>query len=316
MAEPGPPPSEGVRSYDAGIAKSDNTVAEKRRRQIVILMRIGFPAPSLLWRTPVDGSETLGSDQPTQYDQDADDDYYYDSDWEWLSSNWKRGSRPCRSTGAHKKPKTSPRRILTRPSLEKKQRKTKENIQINAEARKENNELRLKRRHIQRLGLDLYYRRTDEHYCSKTKTPGKMTAPCGYVPHKQRQRGRKTSGDHPAALLYELKHEDISDEFSRLLVDLQHRDLTPEDYETLLRLDEKVAPKTVSESALSSFETLTLESTSNLVGELCSICMEVYSVSQSIKTLPCSHTFHSSCIDTWLSSASLNCPLDGIAVQS
>ena len=302
------PQADGAGSYDADNTKSQN---DKRRRKVILVIRIlNIPAPSAVSRIPASG--ILESDPLTQYDQCSDEDSW-DSDWEFLEAgNWKRGSRPCRSTAARKKPKTSPRRMLARPSLDRKQRKTKENLKVNAEARKENNELKLRSRHVQRLGLDLYYRRTDEQYSRKTKTPSKMAAPRGYVPHKQR-RDRQ---DHPAALLYELKHKDISEHFSRLLVDLQHRDLTPEDYDTLLRLDDKVAPKTVPQSALSSFQTLTLESTSNLVGELCSICMEVYSASQSIKTLPCTHTFHCSCIDTWLSSASPNCPLDSIAVHS
>ena len=297
------PQADGAGSYDADNTKSEDVVTGKRRRKVLVVIRIlNIPPPSAVSRTPVEASATLESDPLTQYDQCSDEDSH-DSDWEFLEGNWKRGSRPCRLTAARKKPKPSPRRMLARPSLDRKQRKTKENIQVNAEARKENIELKLRSRHVQRLGLDLYYRRTDEEYTRKTKTPSK---------HKQR-RDRQ---DHPAALLYELKHEYISDHLSRLLVELQHRDLTPEDYDTLLKLDDKVAPKTVPPSALSSFQTLTLESTSNLVGELCSICMEVYSTSQSVKTLPCSHTFHCSCINTWLSSASPNCPLDGIAVHS
>ena len=301
------PPSECAVSYDA---KSEESVTGKRRRKVIVLLRVTFPSTSVVSRIPV-VDDSAGTDPLTQ--SDLDEDIYCDYDWEFQPGDWKRGCKSYRSTGARKKPKTSPRKmLLARPSLDRKQRKTKENIQVNAQARKENNELRLKRRHIQRLGLDLYYRRTDEQYSGNTKKPGRVTAPRGYVPHKQRRDRR----DHPSALLYELKHEDIGDDFSRLLVELQHRDLTPEDYETLLGLDDKVTPKTVSQSALSSFTMLTLESTSNLVGQLCSICMDVYSVSQSVKTLPCSHTFHCSCIDTWLSSASLNCPLDGIPVHS
>ena len=301
-------------SHDVSSAKA-TTDEEKRRRRVVVLLRIILAAGRSTRTSP----ETSECDPENQQDESGYEDEVYDWECEYQErGSWKRDSRPLRSTSSHKKPKTNPRK-LPRPSEERRERKTRENVRSNAEACKGNNEKRLRKMNIERLGLELYFKRTQEVYSGmRGRAPSKMSAPRGYIPHKQRRRNNegRTTGDHPAALLYELKNEDTSDELSRLLVELQHRDLTPEDYETLLRLDEQVTPKTVPESALASFETLTLQSSSNLVGELCSICMEVYSVAQSVKTLPCHHTFHCSCIDTWLSSASLNCPLDGIAVPS
>lgn len=283
---------------------------ELKHRKTVILMRIStFFIPDAT-RCSVEETETTQNDP---YLEDYEEDLYHD-DWDWCTANWKRGCKQCRSTSSHKKPKLDPHKRV-KAIMQKKQVKTKENIKLNAEARKQNIEHRLKKRYLERFGYDIYYRRTD-HVNVGSRKPTRMTAPYSYVASKRRLQCDGRSGDHPAALLYELKSNDISDDFSRLLVDLQHRDLTPEDYEILLRLDDKVAPKTISESALSSFDTLTLQSASTLIGELCSICMEVYSESQSVKTLPCQHTFHCNCIDTWLSSASLNCPLDGIAVES
>ena len=325
MAEEELPSPPSAASHDASPstnsatshASSDSAETEKQRRKIIVLLRIIHHAAgrSVDGLVQSESPETLSELEDLWLD---DEDLYGDSDcWEAVTENWKRGCKPCRSTAGQKKPKPA-LCVRPRPSRERKQRKTRENVRSNAEARKENNEERLKRKHIQRSGLALYFRRTEEIYTGKRgkKQPSKVTAPRSYIAHKPRKKNNQTTAeDHPAALLYELKHNDISDDFSRLLVELQHRDLTPEDYDTLLRLDEKVAPKTVSESALTSFETLTLQSSSNLVGELCSICMEVYSVSERVKTLPCCHTFHCSCIDTWLSTASLNCPLDGIAMQ-
>lgn len=249
------------------------------------------------------------------FQENREEDALYDEVWEWHTENWKRGCKHSRASSRHKKPKPAPHRLV-RASTLRKTLKRKENVHSNSEAQKENNERRLQKRHIARFGFDIYYKRSDSVDGGSSKRPTRVRAPHSYFPHKVRSRHGHKSDDHPAALLYELKNDDASDDFSRLLVDLQHRDLTPEDYDLLLRLDEKVAPKTVTESALSSFNTLTLESSSVLVGELCSICMEVYSEAQSVKTLPCKHTFHCSCIDTWLSTASLNCPLDGIAVES
>jgi len=40
----------------------------------------------------------------------------------------------------------------------------------------------------------------------------------------------------------------------------------------------------------------------------CSICLSEYSDGELVKTLPCTHQFHSACIDTWLSSNN-KCPV-------
>ena len=290
-------------------------IVENKRRKILILMRVtAFSVPDKtdgVWSS----EESEIRDPLEQYFQESAEDCVYDEVWDHCMENWKRGCKHCRSTSSHKKPKPAPHRLV-RASTQRKALRKKENVHCNAEAQKENNERKLQKRHLARFGCEIYNKRSDCIDSASSKRPTRVTAPHGYLPHKGRAKHKQDSSDHPAALLYELKGDDVSDNFSRLLVDLQHRDLTPEDYDLLLRLDEKVTPKTVSESALSSFDTLTLESTSVLIGELCSICMEVYSPSQSVKTLPCQHTFHCNCIDMWLSSASLNCPLDGIAVQS
>lgn len=98
-----------------------------------------------------------------------------------------------------------------------------------------------------------------------------------------------------------------------ILIGLQHRDLTPEDYELLLRLDEQVAPKTVSSTTIKNFKTETIDETS--AGALCAICMEVYEIGQTRKFLPCNHEFHSSCIEMWLTNSSVNCPIDNLPVE-
>ena len=239
-------------------------------------------------------SEDNEHDPHEQYLSDSQEDHimhsedWEDSDWD-VFLNHKVGSKHCRFTSSNKKPKPTPH-MSVRTSVHKRDIKTKENILSNVKARKENNERRLQKRHIQRFGYEIYHKRTNDIDSGKAK-PTRMVAPHSYVPHKQRWKHDKRHGDHPAVLRHELKSDEVGDELSRLLVDLQHRDLTPEDYELLLRLDEKVAPKTVSKSALASFGTQTLESVSTLIGQLCSICMEVYSQSQCVKTLPMSPHF-------------------------
>lgn len=107
---------------------------------------------------------------------------------------------------------------------------------------------------------------------------------------------------------------DLTADLVNLLITLQDRDLTPEDYEILLRLDERVAAKTVESDILKSLKTD--KATSENAGESCSVCMEEYTVGQDRTHLPCGHVFHGPCIDTWLTKNSQNCPLDGLPVAS
>lgn len=108
---------------------------------------------------------------------------------------------------------------------------------------------------------------------------------------------------------------DLDSALANLLMNLQHRDLTPEDYDLLLRLDEaRVKPKTLSENKLQQFKTEIIESNDNL--EVCPICMDLYEKGQERKYLPCKHSFHSNCIDSWLKNSSMNCPIDNLPIES
>ncbi|XP_055897925.1 uncharacterized protein LOC129928276 [Biomphalaria glabrata] len=109
-------------------------------------------------------------------------------------------------------------------------------------------------------------------------------------------------------------------DLATFLITLQHRDLTPEDYDMLLRLDDSVKPKTIPKTILSQLRTEMI-GPSGLEPDdetlvLCSVCMEPYIAGQERKFLPCSHYFHSVCIDAWLNNSSMNCPLDGLPVES
>ena len=109
---------------------------------------------------------------------------------------------------------------------------------------------------------------------------------------------------------------EIPADILNVLMALQDRDLTPEDYEILLRLDERVKPKTLEEEILESFRTddVTLEVAQNAT-EPCAVCLEPYQEGQMCKFLPCGHYFHGNCIDMWLKNSSMNCPLDGLPVD-
>ncbi len=123
--------------------------------------------------------------------------------------------------------------------------------------------------------------------------------------------------DPPTVTVHELKKNNIpkEHEFLRLLVDLQHRELTPEDYELLLLLEDTVAAKTVDATLIESIKDITPLELEQIVGDVCSICMECFGRDQAVKMLPnCRHYFHSKCIDNWLSNSSMKCPLDGLEV--
>jgi hypothetical protein len=129
-----------------------------------------------------------------------------------------------------------------------------------------------------------------------------------------RQNSGNTSGhrDHPAAERFALRNENVPKEMQDMvsyLLSLQFRDVTPEDYEFLLRLDESVPTKTVSDSRLACLRED--RASEEHVHDICGVCMEYYEVGQTRKILPCEHVFHSNCIDTWLGQSSTKCPLDG-----
>ncbi|XP_066293865.1 uncharacterized protein [Branchiostoma lanceolatum] len=95
----------------------------------------------------------------------------------------------------------------------------------------------------------------------------------------------------------------------REVAQLQRRDLTPEDYDMLLRLDERVEPKTIEPTLVDDLETQVVEML--VIGDNCAICMEHYELGQTKKILPCKHGFHIVCIENWLKNCSTLCPLDG-----
>ena len=128
---------------------------------------------------------------------------------------------------------------------------------------------------------------------------------------------------HEYALVTENVDHDDPEEANLLcfLLDLQHREMTPEDYDMLLRLDEKIAPKTTAADKLASLRTVTVSDGSNgptervrWVDSSCAVCMEPFEKDQTVKFLPCEHFFHLNCIEMWLNNSGNTCPLDGLEV--
>jgi hypothetical protein len=102
------------------------------------------------------------------------------------------------------------------------------------------------------------------------------------------------------------------------IFELQTRELSPEDYELLSRLDEKVEKKTLRKEQVETFPSF--EVTNDNIQQFsdpCSICMSNHEVGDIVKTIPCgnNHTFHSQCIDQWLTTSSVSCPLCKVSLE-
>eukprot|EP01117_Protostelium_nocturnum_P005582 TRINITY_DN2019_c0_g1_i2.p1 TRINITY_DN2019_c0_g1~~TRINITY_DN2019_c0_g1_i2.p1 ORF type:complete len:370 (+),score=165.16 TRINITY_DN2019_c0_g1_i2:282-1391(+) len=105
----------------------------------------------------------------------------------------------------------------------------------------------------------------------------------------------------------------ISTQQASILADLQNRELTPEDYELLLLLDEGVKKKTIERRDVEKLPAR-LHDCSSCTGT-CVVCMGDYEDGEKITKLPCGHEFHTTCIATWLTMSSVNCPTDNLPVN-
>ena len=124
-------------------------------------------------------------------------------------------------------------------------------------------------------------------------------------------RQRESQGERP-----------LSAEALRLV--LQESELSGNDYEALLEFQDEAGPAmeellrsmgaTDEEIQRCPSRTIQSESDESLVldrsGKLpeCAVCLEYYEVGETVRTLPCFHTFHAPCIDRWLAQKAL-CPI-------
>lgn len=100
--------------------------------------------------------------------------------------------------------------------------------------------------------------------------------------------------------------------------DLQNRDISDGDYELLLQLDRQVTDQQgLPANIIFNLPTQVLQDRHRLVtdGSTCGVCLQGFQARQCIRTLPCQHPFHISCIDNWLTNHS-QCPVEGSYVGS
>jgi len=102
------------------------------------------------------------------------------------------------------------------------------------------------------------------------------------------------------------------------------RDFNGNDYDQLHNFVDENGPAAMSyfsaigatEAEIGRLPRRTIEANDDLLSrpgvggqqQQCSICLEQFQVGETVRTIPCFHTFHSSCIDPWLATKS-ECPI-------
>ncbi|XP_010550471.1 PREDICTED: receptor homology region, transmembrane domain- and RING domain-containing protein 1 [Tarenaya hassleriana] len=54
----------------------------------------------------------------------------------------------------------------------------------------------------------------------------------------------------------------------------------------------------------------------NHAGETCAICLEDYRLGENLRLLPCQHSFHLSCVDSWLTKWGTSCPVCKLDIRT
>lgn len=112
--------------------------------------------------------------------------------------------------------------------------------------------------------------------------------------------------------------------FASLRLVVRGRDFTSgNDYEGLLQIEQEAGPAVISlfqnmgatQEEIDRCPTRILRETDDLLVQQegkepphCAVCLEPYCVEQQVRTIPCFHTFHCSCIDPWLAQKA-TCPV-------
>ena len=99
---------------------------------------------------------------------------------------------------------------------------------------------------------------------------------------------------------------------------MSDRDFTEDDYERLLALDNAVERRGVSATALRRMPCSEWGGSSPSVKapsgascehhERCAVCLEDYAEGESLRHLPCLHSYHAGCVDRWFEH-SVECPV-------
>jgi len=278
---------------------------------------------------PLSGSDYVETEIPAMEEESAWEDdmfeeleneydpYYDDEDYDYNDLaeeelmkyerklwNPKRQSKTKRSTQSNKQAKT--KKWISALKYSKRSEKTAF-IAANQSAAKENS---AKKRGGKPTFTFLFGQRRCEPYPATAATTHKNSTSSNRTPAQQQQQDDDMRRAISASISTTFTTE-VGLSHSQLM-DIMSRDLTPEDYETLLALDKTVAPKALKKAFVAQFPKKIWNDSSE---ERCPVCMMEYEKGETLMTLPCGHYFHLDCITTWLTSSSVNCPVDGLAVS-
>lgn len=289
-----------VAPISAATATSVPVVRPNPRKPVSFAIEVEFAPRSAIGTTIVSGSAIAAPEAPLAADEDYDpydgldeDDVWYDDEVEDRFETEIYTERCL--VGSHKN-----------------ERKPVGGSRIPVRATKDNKKehLRLNKRYNHRYVAKVDRSRAHKLDNTLTRKHGRPT-PIYWSPEERRPKTREEL-DLEEALRRSRREGHIPAAVSvRSLLDLQNRELTPEDYELLLMLDETVEKKKVSKDTFKSFDSATL--TADLPVD-CPICMSPMSTGEKVTTLPCSHQYHTPCIEQWLTMSSPNCPLDGLSL--
>lgn len=78
------------------------------------------------------------------------------------------------------------------------------------------------------------------------------------------------------------------------------------------RLSRQQEPCVMSSRTVKAMPSVTYKVVGNnkkAAQDACAICLEEYKANENLRILPCSHRFHSTCVDTWLTTWRATCPI-------
>lgn len=232
--------------------------------------------------------ETFSFENEEQENDYEEVDFYFDMEelWEKRLYNSKKMNKVQRSKKKNKKEKISKKFVKWTVYNKKEERKT-HFVYPQIEATKENSKRRIA--------------------IHNTTNEDSILNRALYLSRKEYNKNMKNGANTVLSL--------------RQINELQTRELTPEDYELLLLLDSTVKPKTIKKNVVKEFPQIEVtdkwlrEESESGTSNKCSVCLSDFELGETLKVLPCSHFFHSNCIDHWLLHSSIRCPVDNLPVD-
>ena len=88
---------------------------------------------------------------------------------------------------------------------------------------------------------------------------------------------------------------------------INHLDLVRDMNNFFVRVEYIITKQTIRQTLGKSKRILYLPA--GMKKDLCIVCQHPYKTNQIIRVLPCTHTFHTKCIDKWFMNGNISCPI-------